>query len=132
MPDQDDELEPILQTLRNKAARYEAELNELHCQTANVATKLEQIQAAVLALQGGLAAKSQASKARANKRAAPNRAQLEVILEQVTKEKTALKRPAIKELVNAKLLANGFSRIGVSKLLDDLLNSRAMDVQPTK
>ncbi len=129
MPDQDDELEPILKTLRSKAEQYEVELRELQCKVASVAMKLEQIQSAVSALQGVPAAKPNTSKARSNKRATPNRAQIELILEQVTKEKGSLKRPALVELINAKLLANGFSRIGVSKLLDDLLKSRALEVQ---
>ena len=87
MPDQDDELEPILKTLRSKAEQYEVELRELQCKVASVAMKLDQIQTAVSALQGGPASKPITSKARSNKRATPTSAQIGWFLDRVTKEK---------------------------------------------
>ena len=49
MPDQDDELEPILKTLRIKAEQYEVELREMQCKVASVARKLDEIQSSVSA-----------------------------------------------------------------------------------
>ena len=121
---QDDELEPIMKTLLARAERYQAELTELNSKANLVGARLAQIQAAVSALQGSPVAKSNASKARTTKRAVPTRAQIELILEQVTKEKGTVKRHALEELVKAKLLASGLSRAGVSKQLDDILKSQ--------
>ncbi len=115
----ENELEPILCELRDKAARYQRELDELTHRVDGVSNRLKQIQSAISTLQGPIG-KPFGSKLRA-KKPLPSREQVQLVVERVMKEKGSLKLQLLEELVKARLLAEGFSRLGVAKHLNAIL-----------
>ena len=128
MSNPENELEPILQSLRSKQDRYQSELDELNGRSVGVAAKLEQIRAAIAALEGNSNSqvKVSSSKVRTKKRRLPDESHIESIVEQILQEKANIKPHALEQLVKGKLLADGFSRMGVTKQLVGILQKRSM------
>lgn len=128
MSNPENELEPILQSLRSKQDRYQSELDELNGRSVGVAAKLEQIRAAIAALEGNSnnQVKVSSSKVRTKKRRLPDESHIESIVEQILQEKANIKPHALEQLVKGKLLADGFSRMGVTKQLVGILQKRSM------
>lgn len=128
MSNPENELEPILLSLRSKQDRYQSELDELNGRSAGVAAKLEQIRAAIAALEGNSNSqvKVSPSKVRTKKRRLPDESHIESIVEQILQEKGNIKTHALEQLVRGKLLADGFSRMGVAKQLVGILQKRSM------
>ncbi len=115
----ENELEPILCELRDKAARYQLELDELTHRVDGISNRLKQIQSAISTLQGPIG-KPSGSKLRA-KKPQPSREQVQLVVERVMKEKGSLKQQQLEELVKARLLADGFSRLGVANHINAIL-----------
>lgn len=120
MATHENELEPILLELGSKAQRYQDELGELNRRSSSITIKLEQIQAAISALQGSPAGRAASSNTRP-KKPVPDRAKVKAVVEGVFKEKGSVKRQALEELVKAQLLAEGYSRLGVTRHLNELV-----------
>ncbi len=119
MTDHEKELQPILAGLRNTAERYQKELDELNASSLIAARRLEQIQAAIAALQGASAGKPKSPKQRSSK-PVPDRAKIKHIVETLLDEKGDLNRQTLEEHVKAQLLAEGYSRLGVSRHLREI------------
>lgn len=123
--EQENELEPIVRELRDKAAGYQRELDELTSRTDGISARLRQIQSAISTLQGGPIGKHSGAKLR-GKKPVPSREQVRLVVERVLNEKGSIKRQPLEELVNARLLADGFSRLGVGKHLKAILELHYM------
>ena len=127
MAPNENELEPILLELGSKAQRYQDELGELNRRSSSIATKLEQIQAAISALQGNPAGRAASSNTRP-KKPVPDRTKVKSVVEAVFKEKGSVKRHALEELVKAQLVAEGYSRLGVTRHLNELVKTQSTPI----